>query len=319
MHLYYKSLYPYWQMESISQIIHTIWFHTFIRYSVYLCGFLLWRRRLQALLRMRIIPLLWWTLRLWILLWSRRREPYQIQIVTHEVTAPFDATIAFIADLHLGVYKDEQYLLNVVQHINAMQEVDIVLVGGDRTLLPQKEVLINLVTPLWALQKPVYTVLGNHDEQQPWPDIKFELIQALEQFWVRYLENDLVMIDDWYVLGLGDLDAGLDHTSMINDTLYVDRTIVLAHHPDTTRKYWNKKPFLTLAGHTHCGQIRIPRLYRYMIPTSGSVDEKYDCGWYDLSTDAKLFITPWLGETLLPMRLFNPPTIDILQIRSSSL
>jgi uncharacterized protein len=69
-----------------------------------------------------------------------------------------------------------------------------------------------------------------------------------------------------------------------------NNVVVITHNPDTTRLYTNAIADVTLAGHTHCGQIRIPFLYKYLIPVKGRADEKYDCGYYK-TDETQLFIT----------------------------
>jgi predicted MPP superfamily phosphohydrolase len=48
---------------------------------------------------------------------------------------------------------------------------------------------------------------------------------------------------------------------LINDFLPEEKVVVLTHNPDTTLNYANNLADLTLVGHTHCGQIRIPFLH----------------------------------------------------------
>ncbi len=95
---------------------------------------------------------------------------------------------------------------------------------------------------------------------------------------------------------------------------------MLTHNPDTvtdfTADFYLKEKWVTLTGHTHCGQIRIPVLYKYAIPTEG---EWYSGGYYDLGSGSngsmnKLYITCGVGEVGLPLRLFNPPAVDILEL-----
>jgi predicted MPP superfamily phosphohydrolase len=43
-------------------------------------------------------------------------------------------------------------------------------------------------------------------------------------------------------------------------------------------------------------------------------DEKYVNGYYDTPT-GKLFVTPGIGMTGVPLRFDCPPTIDVLELR----
>ena len=104
--------------------------------------------------------------------------------------------------------------------------------------------------------------------------------------------------------------------------------VVVAHNPDSVRSYNfdSTKEVLTVTGHTHCGQIRIPYLYKLALPVE---DSYFDKGWYDIDSQTKnysgneskiktlghsLFITCGTGEVGMPIRLFNPPMVDVIEI-----
>lgn len=90
-------------------------------------------------------------------------------------------------------------------------------------------------------------------------------------------------------------------------------TLVLTHNPDSAINL-GPEVALVLAGHTHGGQIRIPRLYRHVIPSRYG----FDRGEQFLTTPrgrVRVYTTVGTGEIGLPMRLFNPPTIDVLDLR----
>ena len=69
---------------------------------------------------------------------------------------------------------------------------------------------------------------------------------------------------------------------------------------------------LAMAGHTHGGQIYIPWLTGEMFMLIR--DEPYVNGYYDTPT-GKLFVTPGIGVTGVPLRFDCPPTIDVLELR----
>jgi hypothetical protein len=81
-------------------------------------------------------------------------------------------------------------------------------------------------------------------------------------------------------------------------------------YPDTTLKYKNNLVDLTLCWHTHWGQIKIPYLYKKVIPTKWIFDE-----WLTMEKNTQLFVTSWLWIIGLPFRFLNPPVIDILEIK----
>jgi predicted MPP superfamily phosphohydrolase len=240
-------------------------------------------------------------------------EPQQIAIRETNLDLGVGKTVALIADLHVGVYKDRTYLQRVVNTINAQSWVDMVFIAGDLTFWPplDQKKMEELFRPLSYLEVPVYMVLGNHDVEEPWPDIRTELVRTLEQYGVIFLDNDIVDFGTRKLVWLGDHMAGEDKVFILNQLHVAETVVVLTHNPDTTLAYANYNADATLVGHTHCGQVRVPWLHPYIskfiIPTRGA----FDC-WLMQTKYTTLLITPGLWEVVLPIRRFNPPTIDLV-------
>jgi predicted MPP superfamily phosphohydrolase len=86
--------------------------------------------------------------------------------------------------------------------------------------------------------------------------------------------------------------------------------VLLSHSPD---------PFATLppdiglmlAGHTHCGQIRLPLWGP--LETDSAYGERYACGFIE-ENGRKLIVTAGLGASRLPLRLMAPPDFWIVTI-----
>ncbi|MBT3817587.1 MAG: hypothetical protein HOG08_04585, partial [Candidatus Magasanikbacteria bacterium] len=158
---------------------------------------------------------------------------------------------------------------------------------------------------------PVYAVLGNHDTEESRQYIDEELQKALEENGVIFLSNSSAYIEqkNIRILGLGDKWTDEDDISKIDKFTIEDNVVVITHNPDTTLEYTNSIPDLTVSGHTHGGQIRIPYLYKKVIPCVGD----FDAGLYDVGEN-KVFVTAGVGEIGLPMRLGIPPTIEILEL-----
>ena len=182
------------------------------------------------------------------------------------------------------------------------------------TYEPDGEPLERMFAPLETLQKPVYAVLGNHDQQAPGPDIDAELRAALATHGVQVIEGRTVTVRGFGVAGLGDRWAGKDDPGFLAAGPAPGPTLVLAHNPDSVIALDPARVALVLAGHTHGGQIRIPWLYRHVIPSQYG----FDRGEQFLRTPhgrVRVYTTVGTGEIGLPMRLFNPPTIDVLDLR----
>lgn len=249
-------------------------------------------------------------------IWARFIEPQWIH--TRHTTLPGTGAtlnVVLISDLHLGLYKSPRFLQRVVEKTNAL-DADIVLIAGDFTYesATDKAGLEKLFSPLSALHKPAFAVLGNHDQQMPGPDIDQALREALQKHRIDIIEGQTRILAPGILLaGLGDNWAGKDHTGHLpphsGETL-----LVLAHNPDSAARLAPGQAQLLLAGHTHGGQIRIPWLYRKVIPSQYGFDrgEQY---FRHPSGNIRVYTSAGLGEVGLPMRLFNPPTIDVLHLR----
>jgi predicted MPP superfamily phosphohydrolase len=91
------------------------------------------------------------------------------------------------------------------------------------------------------------------------------------------------------------------------DTINKPINLVITHNPDIVDQY-NKSVGLTVSGHTHCGQIKIPFYYKTRLPISSEYAE----GLYD-TKNGKVFVTCGTGETSYPFRLWDKPTIDVIE------
>ena len=267
-----------------------------------------------------IFPLLYWFFKrrwpLFILLsllfiYARFIEPKLLFVNHYKIHTGFKSKYALIADMHLGIYNNISIMERTVAKINK-ENVDAVLIAGDFTYEPQFYDMKKLFAPLSHLNIPVYAVLGNHDCQQPGPDIRDELENVLKALGVHIITNKAVKLNGVTILGLGSLWARDDEIDLLDKYTKEDNLVVLTHNPDTTLDYMpNHTPDLTLAGHTHGGQIRIPYLYKNVIPVRGDV--LWDQGLYSFKNE-KVFVTSGIGEIGLPMRFLIPPTIDILEL-----
>jgi len=244
-------------------------------------------------------------------IYARFIEPKILLVHHYKINTGFKAKYALIADMHLGIYNDESLLERTVEKINN-EKVDAVLIAGDLTYEPQFSDMKKLFASLSKIKVPIYAVLGNHDCQKPGPDVRDKLEETLKSLGVHIITNKAVKINNVTLLGLGSLWAKDDKIDLLDKYTKKDNLVVLTHNPDTTLDYMpNHFPDLTLSGHTHGGQVRIPYLYKKIIPVRGDV--LWDQGLYTFK-DEKVFVTSGIGEIGLPLRFLIPPVIDILEL-----
>ena len=154
----------------------------------------------------------------------------------------------------------------------------MVMIAGDWTFHAEPDDLEDIFRPLSYLHVPVYGVLGNHDVEHPGPKIRNQLVPVLEEHGVIMLQNDVLDFGDRKLVGLGDYTGREDEVSLLRQFHVLDTVVVLTHNPDTTLAYDGYGADLTLVGHTHCGQIRLPFIHDYIAPFYIPVKGAFDCG-----------------------------------------
>jgi hypothetical protein len=217
--------------------------------------------------------------------------------------------VALIADIHAGLFERDAQINRLVSKLNSL-DVDAVLVAGDWTYESHPD-LDKVLSPFSKLKYPAYTVLGNHDNQQPGPPLEQKLKTSLERLGVSVIEGRSVRLGQCQLVGLGDNWAGDD----LRDLRLIESTsrprVALTHNPDTADILPSGFAQLILTGHTHGGQIRLPWLTAMVLKTA--TIRGFDRGLY-LLRNTRLFITPGTGRIGMPFRFANPPVIDVLEL-----
>ena len=70
---------------------------------------------------------------------------------------------------------------------------------------------------------------------------------------------------------------------------------------------------LTVAGHTHGGQVYVPFVGRPIVPSL--YGERFAIG-HVVEGGRHLFVTPGLGTSIVPVRFLVPPEISLLTLRA---
>ncbi|MFK5975648.1 MAG: metallophosphoesterase [Sulfurovum sp.] len=242
-------------------------------------------------------------------IYARFIEPQILLVHQYKINVGFKAKYALISDIHLGIYNDELIMERIVEKV-AKLDIDALLIAGDFTYEPNPNQFHKLFASLQRVKVPIYAVLGNHDRQRPGADIRVPLETALQDLGVHIITNRAIELNGVTLLGLGSNWAENDKVELLDSYSKEDNLVVLTHNPDTLLK--TKKhhyPDLTLAGHTHGGQVRIPYLYKKVIPVRGDI--LWDKGLYEYK-NGKIFISSGIGMVGLPLRFLIPPTIDVL-------
>jgi len=86
--------------------------------------------------------------------------------------------------------------------------------------------------------------------------------------------------------------------------------IVLTHNPDLFVRM-PARVLLTLASHTHGGQVNLPVLGRLIVPSR--YGERYAIGHVH-ENGRDLFVTPGIGTSIVPVRFRVPPEISLIAV-----
>ena len=235
-------------------------------------------------------------------------------------------TITVIADLPAGGPNMGLERVRAVVDAGIALKSDLVVILGD-FFATHRFVTEQVPHGAWAcelarLQAPLgtYTILGNHDW---WYDIE-GVRRALKQVRIPVLENDAVLLGEpgrrFWLAGLGDQLAhwlgpsrfcGVDDLpGTLAKVRSDDPVILLAHEPDIFPAV-PKRVALTLAGHTHGGQIRLPMIEPFWTPSSFGARYAYG---HIVERSRHMIVSGGLGCSKVPLRLGVTPEILRVQL-----
>lgn len=217
----------------------------------------------------------------------------------------------------------------IVNRMNGLNPDLIVLLGDYvNALRPHYYTSLVPVTEWMAalrdLHAPlgVYAVLGNHDW---WSGEAPAIRRAFTRAGIHLLENDALRISrgqrHFWVAGLGDQIAyglhGVDNLSgtlrQITDDL---PALLLAHEPDIFA-HVPSRIALTLAGHTHGGQVYIPFLGRPALYASSTRRYRNYAYGHIQEHGRQMIVSSGLGLSNFPVRFLVPPEIALVTLGSA--
>jgi predicted MPP superfamily phosphohydrolase len=219
-----------------------------------------------------------------------------------------------VSDLHVaGPDMPPERLARIVEQANALRP-DIVFIAGDfisdRRLSTRTYSFEEAVAPLAGLRARFGTVavLGNHDHWRNAAEAK----AALRRIGVRVLANDAAEVGPLAIGGLDDaFTRHQDIAAMMNGMRALPGArIVLSHSPDPFPALPRDATFM-MAGHTHCGQIRLPLIGA--LSTMSAYGDRYACGLIR-ENGRTLIVSAGLGTSLLPLRLGAVPDMWLIRL-----
>lgn len=230
-------------------------------------------------------------------------------------------SITVIADIHAGgPNMGIERIRNVVDAANGLRS-DIVLLLGD-FVATHRFVTEQVPGPVWAaelarLTAPlgVHSILGNHD----WWFHQAEIRAALKAARLPPMENQAILLGEpgrrfWlagigdqiaYPLGHGEFRGVDDLPGTLSQVSTDDPVILMVHEPDIFPRVPDRVS-LTLAGHTHGGQLRLPLIWPAFVPSGYGARFAYG---HIREGGRDMIVSGGLGTSIVPLRFGVPPEI----------
>jgi uncharacterized protein len=256
-------------------------------------------------------------------LWAVWWEPSSLGVVERTIAVhPWHIEhaglkIAVLSDLHVGApYRDLSSVQELVSLTNSYKP-DLVVLLGDfviqgvvgGTFVPPEPIaheLSGLKAPLG-----VVAILGNHDwwfdGQRVRSALKSQGIEVLTDQNLRMTYKD----QPFWLMGLDDLWTRGNHLRATLAAIHDDEPVIaLSHNPDIFPDI-PQRVTLTLAGHTHGGQVNFPLIGRPIVPSK--FGQRFAYGLIE-ERGRKLIVTGGVGTSIVPVRFRVKPEVVILTL-----
>ncbi len=216
-------------------------------------------------------------------------------------------TIAHVSDIHSGIYMTEKNMREIFELVNSLGAQTIVVTGdfvdsSDSQIEPLAKALQML-----KAEYGLYGCLGNHDH--------FATVQrvaaAVEQCGVTLLKNSHASLtidgDALSLVGIDDAGRGqsnfADWHKALNGLHPDSFKIALTHRPDQWDQSRSLGMDLTLAGHTHGGQVGFQLGPLNLNPVY--LVHRYAMGLYT-EGEKHLYVNVGVGMVGVPIRMVKP-------------
>ncbi|MFO7696794.1 MAG: metallophosphoesterase [Anaerolineae bacterium] len=251
---------------------------------------------------------------LFLLLTLLQDTPELERVTVGDPGGPSDRPITLVqmSDLHMSGWRDV-VRLRIALALVVHAEPDLIVLTGDyvredaRTIDLAAPLLKELAAPLG-----VYAVLGNHDL---WTDRQV-VTAGLTAAGITVLDNQGLALTSgntsFYLAGLDDAWSGTpDLAVALADNSDGRAVVLLVHEPDLGHELVSEKPvWLLLAGHSHGGQVRLPRRGALILPEHA---HRFEHGLY-AEGSGYIYVNRGMGTTTIPIRLGCRPEVTVMTL-----
>lgn len=259
--------------------------------------------------------------------WAFVFEPASLRTTVYPLALPdwpaecAGLRVAILGDLHVGSpFQGLAKLERVVQATNAARP-DLILLPGDFVIgdVPGGELIDAepIAAALAGLRASagIFAVLGNHD----WWYSGTRVRRSLENAGIPVLENVAREVTAGqcrlWIAGIGDVWEHMNdvHAALASVPPGVP-LIAFTHNPDIFPEI-PARVSLTVAAHTHGGQVYLPLIGRPIVPSK--YGERFAIG-HIVENGRHLFVHSGIGTSILPVRFLVPPEIAVLELNGKT-
>jgi uncharacterized protein len=206
--------------------------------------------------------------------------------------------VLLISDIHCGIFLKPEPLAKIIESLMELKP-DLVAISGDIVTGHSSEVnkYLDNLAPLSRAPLGAWYCYGNHDYFGGNPE---DIRSGLKSIGITTLKNDSVRLTH----GKGSFVLG-----GIDDRIMGAPHLLLAHNPDFFYEAASRRIPLTLSGHTHGGQIRLPYGPPILRQSRFCLDE----GNFVFGSSL-LVVSRGLGSVGLPWRWGADPEAVLIEI-----
>jgi len=218
-----------------------------------------------------------------------------------------------LTDIHLGAFLDRRELRRAVDLANSTR-AHLAVITGD-LITWDDDFLLDCLEELARLRAEagVLACLGNHEQTA---GCERRAKQEGARRGIEFLRRETRRLKfGSATLNVSGIDFRRRPRDFIQETGPLFRpgevNILLSHNPDAFPAAAALGYQLTLAGHTHGGQLAVPGLSRYL--NAARLFSSYVHGLYR-EGGSLLFVSRGIGTVALPARLGAPPEVALIRL-----